>query len=207
MTFILIWHGICPKQSLKPSVIASVREKTIIGPLEPVHSVPYCGPNLAPFGASFCIPASHPHRQSTAPFLWKRVGSPFACRRVQGGRPICPMERFLIYVSCCCHRCQHTAAPPRHSPHTHIHTQTHPLLLSSSDSEGALELKEQSIMWVKPQFDTRHRLLLDWREKLSLRWFIQIHAHGQYIHIHKNLLHMISLILKKTTFRFYPLNV
>lgn len=43
-------------------------------------------------------------------------------------RPICPLERFLIYVSCCCQRCLHT------------------LLFRRSDGEWALELKEQSII-------------------------------------------------------------
>ncbi len=55
MTFNLIWHGIFPKQTLKPSVITSFRNNTIISPLELVHSVPYYGPNLAQSWAHLSI--------------------------------------------------------------------------------------------------------------------------------------------------------
>lgn len=121
MLFILIWHGTCLKQSSKPHVIISVREKTIIGPVEPVYSVPCCGQNLAWFRATFCILAWHPKNNQQCCFCREEFGVHLHA----GGciqRPICSLEHFLIYVSCCCHPCEHTASPlvTRHPP---SHTQ------------------------------------------------------------------------------------
>lgn len=76
------------------------------------------------------------------------------------GRPICLLEPSLIYVSCCCHLCQHTAAT---------------LLLNRGDSGGALERPEQSIIWVELWSGTSRTPGLRWA--FICTWNIHTHVH------------------------------
>lgn len=135
-----------PKQSLKLYVIIPAGESTIIGPSESGRSLfPSSGSNLAQIRLIF----SHPGLKILESQKWCCCGRARwvylhagGCR----GRPICPLERSLIYVSCCCRLCQHTAT----------------LLLNRGDSWGALERRESSIIWVKLWSGTSRTPGLGW---------------------------------------------
>lgn len=93
---------------------------------------------------------------------WRRVGGPFVCRRLQSEAHL----SALLYFSCCYHYRQHTAPPCQ------------ALFLNKSDSGWEVELKEQSIIRVKLQFDCA-------QTEESETWgdSLQLLAHTEYMQI------------------------